>query len=240
VCKNKSPDRKWMMALAAVARAICTYESLGRNLSFPEIESVVREIGTNYGATGDLLAIFVRDVSKLLWDVQSVDFETAQLQPPIVDKDEKEKTSSEPSVAHKQKASEALPDTETAPPKRDSVGLKELFNILSKAPRRALFSYIWAINNGCSSDDRQEDIHKLICDSFDDPEITLVDKEPCPVYEMHVPSFGTWSRSLRRAVKTAKKEFGTAIFNTLAELGLLRRSHMPGPQGHSAIPWRDM
>jgi len=136
-----------------------------------------------------------------------------------------------------QKANIALQATEPAGSTWDSISLKALFNKLPKAQRKVLHSYVWAINNGCAPNDKYDDIHHFICSSFDDHEIFFGAKEPCPAYDptKKIPGCETWSRTLRRAVETAKKKFGIRISETLEKLGLLRRNRGQKPQGRSII-----
>lgn len=91
MAKNKSLISKWLLLRAIVTKAIDVCESRGMTLSFSDVENVVREVAAGYGVTGDLLAILLRDLSRLLWDTPFADLEASEAQISLSSKPQYEK-----------------------------------------------------------------------------------------------------------------------------------------------------
>ena len=78
--KSKNTNPKWTITYATVDRAICAYEAQGKPLSLIEIQNVVRQAATSSEPFGNLQAVLLRNISKLLWEVQQVNNEGEEVQ----------------------------------------------------------------------------------------------------------------------------------------------------------------
>jgi hypothetical protein len=72
--KNNILTFNWTVVLTTVARATYMCELQGSTLSFADIENIVRIAAVEHGATTEILAILLRSLPKLLYDVQFADF----------------------------------------------------------------------------------------------------------------------------------------------------------------------